>query len=56
MDLGIGGAHETNPPGMMRDDCTRGSLGVLKSIFSIFPISFSPGEVGTGWGEHEMSQ
>ena len=52
MDFGIGGARETNPPGMMRDACTKGSfwgsLGVLKSIISIFPISFSPGEVGTG--------
>ena len=48
MDIGIHRCSETNPPGMIRDECTKGSLwaSLGNSIICIFPIFFSPGEPG----------
>ena len=53
-DIGIHGCSETNPPGIIRDEYTKGSswasLGVLNSIICIFPIFVFPGEPGDGGG------
>ena len=55
MDIGIHGCSETNPPGMIRDECTKRSLwaSLGNSIICIFPIFFSPVEPGDGGTRNE---